>query len=121
MAPKGKSGEAENKDEEDEEGEGRFMARKMVRAEEEEIDDLPVVIGGGGLVLNVEQEQGTEDGPEAIGAVADGVTKSEIFPQSKHGDESEGNGDDRGGSKEDDDNDRGHEDEGGEDAREGHG
>lgn len=60
------------------------------------------------------------DGPEAVGAVADGVAESEIFQEGEDGDEGGGDGDGPGGSEEDDGDDDGDEDECGEDALPSH-
>jgi len=41
---------------------------------------------GGGEPLRVKDEEGAEGGPEAVGAVADGVAQGEIFEEGEEDD-----------------------------------
>ena len=70
--------------------------------------------------LRIGEEDSAEDGPEAVGAVTDGVAEGEVFPEGEDSDDGGGNGDGPSGCKEDDGNDDGDEDECGEDALPSH-
>jgi hypothetical protein len=69
--------------------------------------------------LRDEQER-AEDGPEAVGAVADGFAKGEIFPEGEDGEKGDGDGNGPGRSEEDDGDRDGHEDECSENASASH-
>jgi len=67
-----------------------------------------------------DEQEGAEDGPEAVGAVADGVAEGEIFPEGEHGKDGDGDGNGPGRREEDDSDGDGQENKCGENAREGH-
>lgn len=90
---------------------------KMIAAKENYID---WILEWHRCPLNVNDQQGAEGGPEAVGAVADGVAQSEIFPEGEDGDDGGGDGDNGGGGEEDETDDDGNENEGSEDACQGH-
>ena len=51
------------------------------------------------------QQKGTENRPEAVGTVADGVAQGEIFPEGQNGDGGSGHCDDGGRAEQDDGDD----------------
>lgn len=67
-----------------------------------------------------EEQERAEEGPEAVGAVANGFAKSEIFPESEEGEDGDGDGNSPGRGEEDDGDGDGHEDECGENAGPSH-
>jgi hypothetical protein len=69
--------------------------------------------------LRDEQER-AEEGPEAVGAVANGFAKSEIFPESEDGEGGDRDGNSPSRGEEDDGDGEGHEDECGENASPSH-
>lgn len=71
--------------------------------------------------LNEDEDERAEDGPEAVGAMADGFAESDEFPEGEDGDGRGGKGDDGGSGEEHDGNDKGDKNEGGEDTSAGHG
>ena len=71
--------------------------------------------------LEQDDSQCAADGPEAVGAVADGVAEGEILVEGEDGDDGGGESDGPGRGKEHDGDDDGDENECGEDARAGHG
>ena len=71
--------------------------------------------------LKKKQQQGREDRPEAVSAVADSVSEGEVFAESEDGNKGDGEGHNRGGGEKDDGENDGDEDERGQDASAGHG
>jgi hypothetical protein len=117
-------GKAEN--EQKKEGDGGDQPRSWVGVDSGECNrskvggnDQPAVGRPDVSLLRNEQKR-AEDSPEVVGAVTDGITKSEIFAEGKDGDESESDGNGPRGSEEDDGDDDGDEDECGENASAGH-
>ena len=77
-------------------------------------------VGTGDAPSLRDQQKRTEEGPEAVGAVADGITESEIFPEGEDGEDGDSDSNGPGGGEDDDSDSDGQEDEGGENASEGH-
>jgi hypothetical protein len=82
--------------------------------------DITVRWKNGLPTRHCDEKQGAEDGPEAIGAVADGVAKGEKFTEGQDGDDASGEGDGPVGSEEHDADNDGDEDKCSENARSGH-
>ena len=72
------------------------------------------------MPLNVHKQKSRQYGPEAVGAVADGVAEGEVFPEGEDGEDRDSDGDGPGGGEEDDSDGDGQENESGENASEGH-
>ena len=68
-----------------------------------------------------DEQKAADDGPEAVGAVADGVTEGEIFAEGEDGEDGNGDGDSPRWREEDDGDYYGHENKSGEDASASHG
>lgn len=67
-----------------------------------------------------DEQERAEDGPEAVGAVADGFAECEIFPEGEDGENGDGNGNGPGRGEEDNGDGDGHENECGENASPSH-